>query len=230
LSGILHLYLDPERPQIFGPTLSDNATGLYAFGGILAALHSRDQTGEAQRVELNMLESAIAFIPDAFAHWTQCGNSYDPLSRVASSQCFAWMCSDRQAISVHLSVPEKFWSSLLEALQAKSSLGQDERFKSRSLRVRNYQVLAEEIGKIIRTKSRAHWETTFAENDLPFARVNTIPDVLEDPQVQHLGSFEETQHHTEGKVIGIRNPIRINGVRSHVAAPPALGEHAVKPV
>ena len=26
LSGILHLYLDPARPQVYGPTLSDNAT------------------------------------------------------------------------------------------------------------------------------------------------------------------------------------------------------------
>ncbi len=228
LSGILHLYLDPERPQIVGPTLSDNATGLYAFGGILAALYARERTGKAQRVELNMLESAIAFVPDAFAYWTRHANNYGPLSRVASSQCFAWICSDGRAISVHLSVPDKFWSNLLAALGGRPSLGGDPRFKTRKLRLENYVALAEELGQIIRTKPRSHWETLFAEHDLPFAPVNTIPDVIEDPQVRHLGTFEEARHPTQGKVVGIRTPIRINGVRGQVLAPPTLGEHDLK--
>ncbi|MBX9844884.1 MAG: CoA transferase [Xanthobacteraceae bacterium] len=225
LSGILHLYLDPARPQIFGPTLSDNATGLYAFGGVLAALHARDKTGKGQRVELNMLESTIAFVPDAFAYWTQTGASYGPLSRVASSQCFAWVCADGRAISIHLSVPDKFWTSLLNALDAHGSLGSDPRFKSRKERVGNYVSLADELGTIVRTKPRAYWEKVFAEHDLPFAPVNTIPEVLDDPQVRHLGTFETVQHPIKGDVVGIRNPISINGVRGCVVAPPALGEH-----
>jgi formyl-CoA transferase len=225
LSGILHLYLDPTRPRIFGPTLSDNATGLYAFGGILAALHARDRTGKGQRVELNMLESAIAFIPDAFAYWTQSNTDYGPLSRVASSQCFAWVCADGRAISVHLSVPDKFWSSLLDALGAHSSLGKDPRFETRRKRVENYVSLAEELGAIVRTRPRAYWEKIFAEYDLPFAPVKTVPEVLDDPQVNHLGTFAMAQHPTKGKVVGIRNPIKINGARGRVIAPPALGEH-----
>jgi formyl-CoA transferase len=48
--------------------------------------------------------------------------------------------------------------------------------------------------------------------------------VIEDPQVRHLGTFEETQHPEQGKIVGIRNPIRINGVRGQVIAPPTLGE------
>ena len=85
--------------------------------------------------------------------------------------------------------------------------------------------LAEELGKIVGTKPRAHWEKLFAEHDLPFAPVNAIPDVLDDPQVRHLGTFATTQHPDKGEVVGIRNPIRINGVRGPVVAPPTLGEH-----
>jgi formyl-CoA transferase len=203
---------------------------LYAFGGILAALHAREKTGTGQRVEVNMLESAIAFVPDAFAYWTQTGSSYGPLSRVASSQCFAWVCADGQAISIHLSVPDKFWVSLLDALAAHDSLGKDSRFKTRKERVANYVSLAEELKKIVRTMPRAHWEKVFAEHDLPFAPVNTIPQVLDDPQVRHLGTFEKTQHPTKGEIVGIRSPIRINGVRAPVVAPPALGEQDKGPV
>lgn len=225
LSGILHLYLDREQPQVYGPTLADNATGLYAFGGILAALQARDKTGRGQRVELNMLESAIAFVPDAFAYYTQLGTEYGPLSRVATSQSFAWTCADGQAIAVHLSVPEKFWLALLTAMEAHDTIGQDPRFSSAQDRISNYGALSALLGTKIVTRPRAHWEERFMLHDVPFAPVYSIADVIADPQVKHLGTFGETHHPQEGRVVGIRNPLHFNGERSGIMPPPVLGEH-----
>ena len=62
LSGISSLSLDPDRLQLTGPTVVDNATGLYACYGILGALVERERTGTARHVEINMLEAGIAFI------------------------------------------------------------------------------------------------------------------------------------------------------------------------
>lgn len=226
LSGILHMYLDRDRPQVHGPTLADNATGLYAFGGILAALHARERTGLGQRVELNMLESAIAFVPDAFAYFSRLGAAYGPLSRVATSQSFAWTCADGEAIAVHLSIPEKFWFGLLDAMDIRSTIGQDSRFQHSLDRIRNYSLLAPLLGAVIVKQPRAHWERVFADHDIPFAPVHSIADVIADPQVQHLGTFGEVEHETEGRIAGIRNPLRINGERGDIVAPPVLGEHA----
>jgi len=226
LSGILHMYLDREQPQVYGPTLADNATGLYALGGILAALYARQRTGEGQRVELNMLESAIAFVPDAFAYSTQLNVQYGPTSRVATSQSFAWTCADGRAVAVHLSVPEKFWWALLDAMEVRDSIGADPRFQTPLDRIRNYEMLASALGVVIATQPRSYWEEAFASHDIPFAPVHTIPEVIDDPQVRHLGTFAEAVHETEGKVVGIRTPLRINGIRSEVIAPPTLGEHA----
>ena len=228
LSGILHMYLDREQPQVYGPTLADNATGLYAFGGILAALHARQRTGEGQRVELNMLESAIAFVPDAFAYSTQLNMQFGPISRVATSQSFAWTCADGQAVAVHLSVPEKFWWALLDAMDVRDSIGADPRFQTPLDRIRNYEMLALTLGTVIATQPRSYWEDAFASHDIPFAPVHSIPEVIEDPQVRHLGTFAEAVHATEGRVVGIRNPLRINGIRPEVSAPPILGEHAAR--
>lgn len=225
LSGMLHLYLDSNPLQIFGPTLTDNITGLYAFGGVLSALHARDVSGKPQRVELNMLESAIAFIPDAFAYCTQKGDDPGPLSRVASSQCFVWLCSDALPITVHLSVREKFWRALLDALRARATLGRDPRFCSRKQRIENYASLAKALGEIVSRKPRAYWEAKFADADIPFAPVHTIPEVTNDPQVRHLGTFRQVVHPKQGTIVGIRNPIMINGVRASVLPPPTLGEH-----
>ena len=63
LSGIASLLLDPEKPQASGPTIPDNATGMYACNGILGALYERERTGRGRRVEVNMLEAAISLHP-----------------------------------------------------------------------------------------------------------------------------------------------------------------------
>ncbi len=57
LSGIASLLLDPEHPQVCGPTIADNATGMFACYGILGALYERERTGRGRRVEVNMLEA-----------------------------------------------------------------------------------------------------------------------------------------------------------------------------
>jgi len=225
LSGILHMYLDRDNPQVHGPTLADNVTGLYAFGGILAALHAVRETGAGQRVELNMLESAIAFVPDAFAYSTRLDQQYGPLSRVASSQCFVWRCADGAIIAIHLSVPEKFWLALLDATDTRQSIGADPRFATARDRIRNYSALAEAFAPLMAQRPRAEWEEAFTRHDVPFAPVHSVAEVIADPQVRHLGTFAAAHHPQEGDIVGIRNPLRINGARSDVVAPPVLDQH-----
>lgn len=225
LAGILHLYLYPDDPKILGPTLADNATGMFAANGVLAALHARNSTNRGQRVEVNMLEAAISLIPDAFAYQTQLGVSHNPLTRATASQCFAFRCGDGRLIAVHLSVQDKFWWAFLDALGARGTLGEDPRFLTRKLRLENYAILSDILADVIGEKDLAFWSKQLLAADVPFAPINSIADVLEDPQVKQLGTFETRAHRTHGPVTGIRSPIRINGWRAGVIPPPALGEH-----
>jgi formyl-CoA transferase len=225
LSGIASLLLDPERPQASGPTIPDNATGMFACSGILGALYDRERSGRGRRVEINMLEAAISFIPDPFANHTQMGIRNDPLTRVASSHSFAFRCSDGKLVAVHLSSQPKFWEGLLAAL-GRMELARDERFATREARIKNYVELTGVLGEVIVRKPRAEWMMLFEENDVPFAPVHTIPEVIDDPQVRHLGTFHTLHHPTEGPITAIRRPVLIDGARdpSGLAAP-TLGEH-----
>ena len=97
---------------------------MFACSGILGALYERERTGRGRRVEVNMLEAAIAFIPDPFANHTQMGIKNDPLTRVASSHSFAFRCADGKLLAVHLSSQPKFWEGMLAALE-RPELAQD---------------------------------------------------------------------------------------------------------
>jgi crotonobetainyl-CoA:carnitine CoA-transferase CaiB-like acyl-CoA transferase len=224
LSGIYALAVDPDDPKLVGVTISDNVTGMYAANGILGALYERERTGRGRRIEVNMLESAMGFTPDAFAYHTQNNVKYGPSSRIASSQCFAFACADKKLLAIHLSVQSKFWESFLKVIGA-PELAADTRFRDRAGRVSRYHELNAELAKIMVKQSRPHWMERLEQADVPFAPINEIPEIFSDPQVKHLGTFGETQHPTEGKIVSIRSPIRVDGGRRDNAPPPTLGEH-----
>jgi formyl-CoA transferase len=227
LSGIYGLAVDPADPRLVGVTISDNVTGMYAVNGIVGALYQRERAGEGRRIEVNMLECSIGFTPDAFAHLAQSGVAYGPTSRIASSQCFAFTCQDGRPLAIHLSVQAKFWQSLLALIEA-PAIAADPRFADRSGRVANYQALRAALAPVFATRPREEWLAALARLDVPAAPIHAIADVMRDPQVLHLQTFGTTTHPTQGQVLSIRSPIRIDGARPDNAPPPMLGEHTAE--
>jgi len=224
LSGIYGLAVDPDDPKLVGVTISDNVTGMYAVNGIVSALYECGRTGRGRRIEVNMLECSIGFTPDAFACYTQTKVQYGPSSRVASSQCFAFACADRKLIAIHLSLQSKFWDNFLKVLD-EPAITLDPHFVERSGRVSRYHELNAKVAEVIAKHDRIFWMERLERFDVPFAPINTIPDVLSNPQVEHLGTFSETHHPTEGKIVTIRSPVLVDGMRCDNAPPPTLGEH-----
>jgi crotonobetainyl-CoA:carnitine CoA-transferase CaiB-like acyl-CoA transferase len=225
LSGVASLILDTRAPAASGPTIADNITGMYAAYGILGALYERERTGCGRRIETNMLESAVAFIPDAFSNFTRLEIDNQPRTRVASSQSYAFRCSDGKLLALHLSSPQKFWKSLVDVIE-RPDLKDDARFATRDARVRNYTLLEKELARIFDRKDRLYWMAKLESADVPFAPVQTIAEVLEDSQTKHLGTFYAEEHPTEGHLTLIRRPVLIDGQRNVGSRPPpTLGEH-----
>ena len=224
LSGIAASQLNPEDPQVVGPTVSDYITGMYATYGILSALHERHRTGAGRRVEVNLLECSISVMADYVATYTERGITSKPLTRTAASQAFAFRCADGKLLAVHLSRHEKFWASLLAAIDRKDLDGQ-EKFATRQARIENYLELRSILSAVFITQPRMHWMALLETNDVPFAPVNDTAEVFEDPQVKYLDPLCTMTHPTEGKIKGLRNPVLFDGERSGMSPAPTLGEH-----
>jgi len=172
-----------------------------------------------------MLEAAIAFIPDPFANHTRMGIRNDPLTRVASSHSFAFRCSDGKLLALHLSSQPKFWEGLLAAI-GRPELGNDLRFSTREARIKNYLELTGILAAVFITKPRGEWMALLEREDVPFAPVHNIPDVIEDAQVKHLETFRTLHHPSEGEIVTIRRPVCIDGGRDATdLAAPTLGQH-----
>ena len=225
LSGVLSQFIDPENPAVGGPTLSDNVTGFYAAYGILGALYERERTGKGRRIETSMLEATISFAPDGFVNHQRHGMTIGPLSRVSVSQSYAFRCADGRLIALHLSSQAKFWEGLVAALERADLLTHPD-YATREQRIANYKALWGEMGKSFATRSRDEWAARLEAQDVPFAPVLNVAEVIEDPQVKHLGTFYRVAHPTEGEVSGAFPPLRVDGERPGPIAPaPTLGEH-----
>jgi len=225
LSGMSSLFLDPADPDLTGPTISDNVTGMYACCGILGALFERERTGTGHRLEINMLEASMSFIADAFANVTRLGMTITPHTRVASSQSYAFRCADGKLVAIHLSSIEKFWTGLLDVLEA-PEIGTDARFAKRMDRLNRYLELRSALAERFATQPRSVWIERLERADVPYASVNTIDETLADPQVAALGTLYTTQHPTEGEISAIHSPIHVDGNRiTPTTPPPTLNEH-----
>jgi formyl-CoA transferase len=228
LSGLSSQLLDPDNPQVQGPTLSDNATGFYAAYAILAALYEREHTGKGRRIETNMLESTIAFAPDAFMNVQRYGLKVGPTTRAAMSQSYAFRCADGRLIALHLSLQPKFWEALLAATGRGDLLSRPD-FATREQRIANYRQLGEELSRTFAARPRAEWVRLLEKSDVPFAPVLEVSEVMQDAQVQSLGMFYSLRHPQEGEVLGIHPPLLFDGRRPASAAPPpVLGEHTAE--
>ncbi len=228
LSGMGSLFFDKDHADMRGPTIVDNVSGMYCCYGILGALIERARSGKGRRVEVNMLEAAIAFIPDPFANWHQLGLKQGPYSRTESSQSFVFACADDKLVAIHLSSQPKFWEGLLRAIEL-PQWADDPRYKTRPDRMTHYLVLREELAQVFRTRARAEWMARLADADVPFAPVNAISEVASDPQVEHLRTFYAIHHPQHGEQKSIHRPVRIDQRRGPTQrAAPTYGEHTAE--
>jgi crotonobetainyl-CoA:carnitine CoA-transferase CaiB-like acyl-CoA transferase len=224
LSGFLSVVVDSRRPQFLGPALADAITGLYAAYGILGALVQRGRTGQGTLVEVSMLEAMTHFTVEPFAAFFALGQTPTSSDRPRLAQAYILRTSDGRLLAIHLSSLEKFWEGLVAALRAPALSG-DPRFNSRQARIDNYESLGAELDRHFSQQSLAHWVDELGRNDVPFAPINTIPDVVNDPQVGHLGLIVPVES-PRGAAHAVRPPVQFSGKRcATVRAAPLLDEH-----
>jgi formyl-CoA transferase len=211
-----------------GMAVSDYVTGLSAGYGILAALLARQNSGLGCRVETSLLQATLSFIGETAAGFLRTGSVPNRMARVKNAHAFAMVCQDGKPLAIHCSVPEKFWLALLKAID-RMDIASDERFSDRDRRRQNYELLEQALAPTFKTKTRGEWLEILEANDVPAVALYNVAEVLDDPQVKHLGLTEEVEHPKAGKLKFVAGPVRFeNFVKEKSTPPPLVGEHSGK--
>ena len=224
LSGFLSVVVDEDRPRFLGPALADAITGIYASYGILGALFDRSRTGKGRMVEVSMLEAMAHFAVEPFAAFFALGAVPKSSDRPRLAQAHILRTKDGGLIAIHLSSLEKFWTGLLAAVEA-PELGTDPRFSTRLARIDNYDALGRELDRRFSERPVDEWVQKLGAADVPFAPINKVSAVVEDPQVKHLGLMVPGENPHSAKQL-VRPPVQFDGQRAASVRPaPLLNEH-----
>ena len=217
--------MDQERPRFLGPALADAITGIYAAYGILGVLLERASTGHGRLVEVSMFEAMAHFAVEPFAAYFALGEVPKSSDRPRLAQAYILRTSDDKLLAIHLSSLEKFWQGLTTALEA-GELRDDPRFRERLSRIKNYEALGEELDRRFRKRALAEWANRLSAHDVPFAPINGIDSVVNDPQARHLGLIVPVEAAQEGGREAVRPALQFDGKRAtSVSAAPLLNQH-----
>lgn len=190
MGGMYSQVLDEARPQPVGPAFSDLLAGAFAVQGILAALLSRERTGRGQFVDAAMLRAVLGFLVEPGTNFLDMGEVTVPNTRQRRAQAYGAIAADGLPFVVHMSVPEKFWIAVTDAVD-RPELREDPRFATRDARHDNYHELDTILKEAFATKPRAAWFEILAAADVPHGPIHGFDTVFADPQVEHLGIVSE---------------------------------------
>ncbi|MGB4136402.1 MAG: CoA transferase [Microbacterium sp.] len=216
-----------ETVRPMGPAFSDLLSGIQAAQSVLAALHARAATDRGEHIEVSMVGAVVDFLTEAASSFLETGQVAGPDSRPRRAQAYACTGADGKAFVIHMSVPEKFWTGLLDVLE-RPDLASDPRFATREQRVRHYDDLDAALKEIAVTRPRAEWLRRLADHDIPHGPLNTVADLFDDPQLRSMGLVEQI----DGPDGPVRVPMpstRFHGSgRPALSYAPGLGEHTAE--
>lgn len=226
-SGIMASLGEPDSiPPFALGGIGDHPTAMHLACGILLALIARDKTGQGQKVQTSLLGSAVwtAAVPVNTVLTT--GNDYQKTSRKAVRNPLSNSYQTKDGRWIQLTMLDaRFWPELCKTLNIEH-LQNDPKFDTPPNRAANSAELISIMDQAFATKTKAEWESHFKNFDLVWAPVNTIAEVITDPQIVENEYLVELEHPSAGKIKIVAFPVQLNKTPAKIkSATPSLGQH-----
>lgn len=230
-SGITMLTGSPETvPNRIGPPLFDYLTGIYGAFATLAALRERDRTGEAQMVDLAMLDvglvamaSTLSAVLNAHQDVRASGNA------AASGASASGIFETADGLLSMTGNQDAQVERLCKAVGLQELLS-DPRFATEPARQRHGDAFRAALAARLREHPASEWELLLAEVRVPATKVRTIRQALEEPQVKQRAVVQTVRDTRTGHSLQVPGiGFLWNGQAIGPAfGPPRLGEHTAE--
>ena len=225
-TGMMAMTGEPGQAAVRIPiSLIDMGAAMWAAMGVLAALRSRDTTGEGTHVETSLFEASIWWLnyhilgyfgtgqlPQRWGSGTAMIAPYEVFP-TADDGLLVGAANDNlfRRFTAALGVPE---------------MGTDPQFATNHARVEHRDAMLAVIRPLMREKTTAAWEAIFKAAGVPHSRVLTIAELVETEQFAATGMLQPTPHPDVPGLKLIDLPVTHNRARTAgPTPPPRLGEH-----
>jgi crotonobetainyl-CoA:carnitine CoA-transferase CaiB-like acyl-CoA transferase len=219
-SGLMSLLGEDGRPPVrVTASIIDMGSATWSVIGILSALRERDRTGKGGIVDTSLYETSLALMSIMLAGHLATGElpvrHGSGVEMIVPYQAF-------EAADGYLMVAagnDNLFRRLAAAI-GRPSLAEDPRFKTNGERVVNRGDLVAILADIFKTETRGHWASLFDAAGIPNGPINTMDQVVADPQTAALGQIQQN-----GALSLVGLPLSFGGARPAFAKrAPTLGE------
>jgi crotonobetainyl-CoA:carnitine CoA-transferase CaiB-like acyl-CoA transferase len=188
--GLAHMLTPPERDYPIGQrgALGDRNGALALAFGVAAALLKRTRTGVGSIVDVSLLASAM---------WTL---SSDLLAALGGAEpapssgrgplvnplVGTYRTKDGRHISLVFLQPDRYWPDFCRLI-GRPELAEDPRFSDIVSRRENGAACIEELDREFAKRTFEEWKSLLDALDAPWSPVQSVSELLSDPQVEANG-------------------------------------------
>lgn len=230
MGGIMETTGFPDSPPVkAGPAVSDFFGGIHLASGVLGALFQRERTGEGQYVEVGMFDCVYPTLASPLsAHVKELDISPRTGNRHTGMGIAPYNVYEvEDGYLAVICIAERHWERLVKLMGREELLDVD-RFASKALRAQHIDEVDEVVEEWLEGRTRDETVDLLLENQIPTAPVQTVEEIIDDPQLDHREMVNQIPYPGEGKdeipVPGM--PIKFPESDSpDVSAAPDVGEH-----
>ena len=210
------------EPQLIQTLVCDKTMAITAAQAITAALYAKARGRGGRLVEINMLDSSIAYLwPDAYYNLV----FEEGANRSPDFASFYSIRKTKDGYITMLAISDGEFRATTRAI-GRPEIADDPRFASVADRMQNAKVMTDLIGGVVAQMATAELMARLEAEDVPHARVLKREEVPTNEQVIANGTLTTFDDPRAGKMRLARNPARFDGeplpIRRHA---PSLGEH-----
>lgn len=227
MTGIMSVTGEPGGAPVKSDIpVADLGSGMFAAIGILAALLSRQTTGEGQYLETSLFESALALSVWQSTEFWSTGVSPEPLGSANRMSAPYQALATKDGFVTVGANNEKLWRLLCAVLGA-PELVADARFVDNNSRMGNRSELVAELEKRMAYRTTDEWVEAMLAGGVPAGPIRNYQQVLEDdPHVKAREMIAQFEHPVEGRTSVLASPLRLSGTPVAIKSPPPLlGQH-----
>ncbi|MBI3980298.1 MAG: CoA transferase [Chloroflexi bacterium] len=226
-SGYLDVSGDPNSPaHSTGVSIADRLAALNGTIGALAALYERTLSGEGQHVDVSLLDSALTMVEFPLMTYTLTGRRLQESGRNRAGSAPNYAFHARDGMIQISATRQPFWQRLALAM-GQPELADDPRFDSSVKRQQPAAIAEIEriVGDWVRERTVAEAYAMLKKARVPAAPVQTLEQVVDDPQMRHRDMFPEVPHPRGGTIRVPGLSIKLSRTPGRLGPPPLRGEH-----
>jgi crotonobetainyl-CoA:carnitine CoA-transferase CaiB-like acyl-CoA transferase len=214
-------------PPALRSAIGDHTTAITTVAGIMGALFERERTGEGRLVSTSLLRTGLYCMGWDIGIFLRFGRiqSARPRERHPAPLLNCYQAADGKAFWLIGLEQDRHWPGLIAAI-GRPDLAEDPRFTNARTRAKESEALIAVLDEMFSTRTREEWAVAFDAHDVWWAPVNTIADVVVDPQAVAAGGFVDMPvDDGEEPYRAVASPVDFDGQGHRPGRVPTPGEH-----